>query len=231
MAPTNKTLLGLVVLLVISLLFTYDAYNRKQSESHNLSQVIKEKEAKIDSVKLKNGQVMYEKLRVEMDRDNILESYSDLGDKLHDMGVKNKDLRSALSLAQSTQGSGEGTVDTVTVTVNDTTYIASRINISEPFFNFSATIYDLGRYDYQYSVLDSLTVLNTTQRKNIFSQWEHSVKVVNENPKTIITGVTSITIKEKASRFVVGPSVGYGVTDSGLSWFFGVTATKPIITF
>lgn len=231
---TKRALTATIVILIGVVLILFNAFKREKSRSEQKDQIIYEKEAKIDSVKLKNGQIMYEKVRVEVDRKMILENYSDLGDKLKLADIKNKELQSALSLSQNTSGSGQGRIDTLFVaSPSDTVEVTPeyRLSIDEKYFNFSATIYGSGMYDYLYTVSDSLFIANTTSRKNIFSPIEHTVKVINSNPNTSITGVTSLTVKERVPKLVIGPSIGYGVTSSGLSPFIGVTITKPIIRF
>ena len=225
----NNIIIGAFSLMVIA--FTVNSCVNHKSKSESKTTIISEQNATIEGIELDNNLIAHEKERVEADLNTITESYSFLEDSLKAMGVKAKNLKAALFIAQSTKGHGEGTTNTVTITKNDTTYIASEISITEPYFLFSSTTLPDNSYTYEYDVYDSLSLLNIRSRKNFFHKWENKVRVVNSNPKTTISGITSLTIKEKPKRITIGLMVGYGVTNSGLSPFAGVGISTPIISF
>lgn len=215
------------IIFLILFLFAQRSNHGRSIESKN--QIIEEKNSVIETVQLKNGNVLFEKNRVESDLKSLKEGYSFLEDSLEQMGIKAKHLRSALFLAQQTTGSGEGRIDTVKVVENDTIRIGRQLNVSERFFNFSANIFPNNQFDYQYSIFDSLSIVNTSSRKNIFSPREYKVNVVNSNPRTELTGVTSLTIKEDKYNWIVGIGGGYGLTQSGTGAFIGIVVARPII--
>jgi hypothetical protein len=205
--------------------------SRLKNDVKSRDWIIKEKNASIEKVKLDNGKLAFEKTRAKGDLKSLLNGYNWLEDSLKKMGVKTKDLQSALFIAQRTEGSGIGVIDTVTILESDTVYTIGRILIQEPFFQLSASFYPDQRYKYTYSIFDSLSVLNTTHRKNIFSNYEHTVRVVNANPKTVISGITSLTIREQPYKWSISLTFGYGISSSGLSPFVGLGVSKPLIKF
>ncbi len=195
----------------------------------SLESVVTEQNSEIERITQNNGDVITQKDRAIADRKTLESSYKWLKDSLSEMGLKNKELRSALFLAQRTTGSGEGRIDTVRIEEHDTTIVEGMIGVQERFFSMDLTLYPSGEFIYGYSVYDSLSIVNTTSRKNIFSDWEYKVKVNTANPNTTITGITSLTIKEKKTKFVIGPVVGYGIGKDGLSPYIGIGIVKPII--
>jgi hypothetical protein len=225
----NKSYLGIIALLCLALAVVFSKLQKESARNYNKSSIINEKNSEIDSLILKNDRVAYQKDRAEASLSDLISSYAFLEDSLKALGIKNKDLKDALFLAQSTSGSGVGTVEYIESV--DTLYMNSVIKVNEPFFSFSATIYDNQTFDYMYNISDSLTIVKTSSRKNIFSPVEHKVTVLNANPKTVITGITSLTVKENPKTIVIGVSAGIGFTESGLSPFVGLTVTKPIISF
>ena len=218
------------VILVIALLGISFWQNLEMNDKvESLESVVTEQNSEIERITQKNGDVITQKDRAIADRKTIENSYKWAKDSLNKMGIKNKELRSALFLAQKTTGSGDGRIDTIRIEQHDTTLVEGRIGVQERFFNMDLTLYPSGDFVYGYSVYDSLSIANTTSRKNIFSEWEHKVKVNTANPNTTITGITSLTIKERKSKFVIGPVVGYGIGKDGLSPYFGIGILKPII--
>lgn len=227
-----KRILIIIIVALISLLFIGQCSRSKlRNDVNSRDSIIKEQNASIEQVKLDNGKLAFQKTRAEGDLKSLLNGYNWLEDSLKKLGIKTKDLESALFIAQKTQGSGTGIIDTVTISESDTVYTVGRISIEEPFFQLSASFYPDNRYKYSYSIFDSLSIVNTTHRKNIFSNYEHVVMVVNANPKTIISGITSLTIKEKPYRVAISLTLGYGVSRSGLSPFVGIGVSKPLIKF
>lgn len=223
-----------IITVIISLaVIAFCAYSCEQNSNlaDSRGSVIKEQQATIVKVTLKNDKYGFEKDRAIADRKTLLESYGFLEDSLKAMGIKAKNLESALFISQRTRGSGVGRIDTLTIRENDTVYVVRKLNITEPFFRFSATLYPANTYDYQYDIYDSLSLVNTSSRKNIFKPMQHKITVVNANPKTVITGITSLTIREDSKRIIIGPMVGYGVTNTGLSSFVGIGATWRVISF
>jgi len=227
----SKSYLGIIILLCLTLAIMFSKLQKESASNYNISTIIAEKNSKIDSLILKNGRIAYQKDRAEASLSDLLSSYTFLEDSLKELGIKNKHLKDALFLSQKTSGSGTGTVEYIEVESVDTLYVSSIIKVNEPYFNFSATIHENQTFDYNYSIYDSLTVVKTSSRKNMFSPIEHKVTVLNANPKTVLTGVTSLTVKDNPKTIVIGLSAGIGLTESGLSPFIGITATKPIISF
>ena len=223
----NWPVILVILLLGISLWKNLDMNDQVES----LESVVTEQNSQIEREKLKNGDVITQKDRAIADRKTLEDSYKWLEDSLNEMGIKNKELRSALFLAQSTKGSGEGKIDTVLREVHDTTLVEGSIGVQERFFNLDLTLYPSGEFIYGYSVYDSLSIVNTTSRKNIFSDWEYKVKVNTANPNTTITGLTSLTIKQKKTKWVVGPVIGYGVGKDGFSPYLGIGLMKPVLKF
>lgn len=227
----NKNLILIIIALVALLYIAQCSRSKLQNNVESLDLIIKEQTDSIKTVKLKNGKLTYQKTRAEGNIKSMVRAYRFLEDSLNKMGVEAEDLRTALFLAQRTEGSGTGIIDTVRVLESDTIYTVGRISIEEPFFRLSANFFPDNRYKYSYSIFDSLNVLNTTHRKNIFSPYEHTVVVVNANPKTVISGITSLTIKEQPYRWAISLTLGYGVSISGLSPFVGIGVSKPLIKF
>ena len=219
---------GIILFIAI---FQSVRVSRKEYKNETLGRIIDERNATVERVKLSNGKVISEKVRVTGAFEDLSRGYIYLEDSLKEMGIKKKELESALFLSRQTRGSGTGRIDTILIEDTDTVYIGRQILINKPFFEFSATIYPWNHYKYQYTIKDSLSVVNTIERKNIFSAREYKVKVYNANPETVVTGMTSLTIKERQYKWSVGVMAGYGIGANGLSPFVGVGIMRPLIRF
>ncbi len=227
----NKTLIIIIAVLIILLGWTYIKNGQLKDKVDSKESIIKEQNASIEKIKLKSGAIAFEKTRVEADLQSLKDGYGFLEDSLKQMGIKAKNLESALFISQQTSASGTGKIDTIEINTESEVYKASHLSIVEPFFNFSANIKPSGEYLYQYNIFDSLTVVKTSQRKSIFHAYEHKIRVFNANPKTEITGITSLTIKERPYRWAISVTAGYGITNNGLSPFVGIGVSKPLIRF
>lgn len=227
----KKILITIIVALIALLVIGQCSRSKLKNDVNTRDWIIKEQNSSIERVKLDNGKLAFEKTRAEGDLKSLLNGYNWLEDSLKKLGIKTKNLQSALFIAQRTKGSGTGTIDTVTISESDTVYSVGRISIEERFFQLSASFYPNNRYKYSYSIFDSLNIINTSHRKNIFSNYEHTVRVINANPKTVISGITSLTIKEHPYRLAISLTLGYGISSSGLSPFVGIGVSKPIIRF
>lgn len=227
----NKQNIIIAVIALIAAFFIFRSCDKKNAKIESQASVISEQTAKIITVKVKGDKEAFEKTRAIADLKTLTESYNFLSDTLKAMKIKKKDLESALFLAQSTQGRGEGTVEIVTVTRDNVVVQGQDMAIREPFFTFNAITFPDKTFEYNYEITDSLSIVNTTTRKNIFSPWENNVRVLNANPKTKLKGITSLTVRNKEPVIVIGVSVGYGITPSGFEPFLGITATRPIIKF
>lgn len=227
-----KKILIIIIIALVGLLFIGQCSRSKlENDLKSRDWIIKEKNASIKKVKLKNGSLAFDKIRAEGDLKSLLNGYNWLEDSIKKLGVKNKHLRAALFISQKTIGSGTGRIDTVTITESDTVYQVGLISIQEPFLLFKVQLYPDQQYKYSYSIFDSLSIINTSHRKNIFSNYEHNIRVVNANPKTEISGITSITIKERSYKWSISLTMGYGINSSGLSPFIGIGVSKPLIKF
>lgn len=227
----NKNLIIIIICLIALLVYGQISRMRIKTSNETKDLIIKEQNASIEKVELQNGKLAFDKTRAEGDLKSLLNGYNWLEDSLKKLGIKSKNLESALFIAQKTTGSGIGIIDTVTISESDTVYTVGRISIEEPFFQLSASFYPDNRYKYSYSIFDSLSILNTTHRKNIFSPYEHKVRVINANQKTVLSGVTSLTIKEQSYRWAISINLGYGISKNGLSPYFGIGFSKPLIKF
>lgn len=204
---------------------------KKEYKIETQGQIIDERNAHVERIELDNGKIISEKLRVTGEFKELSRGYTYLKDSLKEMGIKAKEMKTALFLARETKGEGMGKIDTVTISDIDTVYMGHALSIQEPFFSFYATIYPSNEYQYHYSIFDSLSVVNTVERRNIFSAREYKVKVYNSNPKTIVTGMTSLTIKERQYKWVAGPMFGYGVGMNGSSPFVGFGIMRAVVRF
>jgi hypothetical protein len=181
---------------------------------------------------MKSGEIGFEKVRVEADLKSLQESYGFLEDSLKELGVKTKQLSSALFLAQRTQGSGEGRIDTVRIQGEaDTVKVGLKMEIKERYFDFIANIYESGNYDYNYSTYDSLAIVNVTKRPTPFHARVHSVKIVNANPNAKISGITSLTIVEKPRKFHLGPLVSVTHDGERIRPFIGIGMAYSFLSF
>ncbi|GHE64990.1 hypothetical protein [Roseivirga thermotolerans] len=225
----------IVVLLAVSIVFgraTYHLGNRLESQTS----IISEKNAQIDSIQLKNGTLAYEKLTAVADRKSLEEGYSFLKDSLKQMGVKIKTLQNAVFLARQTSNSGSGQIDTVRIVQTlpesvDTVLISRQLNINERFFSFRADLFPDDSFDYRYTFTDSLSILNTATRRNWFAPMEYKVRVVSANHRTNLTGATSLTVREKGTRWSLGAFGGYGWNGQKFTSIVGIGITREIIAF
>ena len=229
----NKERLLYIIILIIVILFWMRSCSNKESRISQQRTVIEEQTSELMLIKVKKDRFAIEKRRAEANLSILKDSYVFLEDSLKAMGIKLKNMQSVVFLAQQTSGNGSGTVRYDTITQTDTLYVSNiatkHLDIDERFFKFRAQLFENDRFNYQYTVYDSLSIVNTTSRKNIFKTWEHNVRVLSANPKTNITGLTSLTVKNKEPFIDIGISVGYGITPAGLQPFLGISATKSII--
>lgn len=222
---------GWIAILCLVIAISVGRCSSQRETIKSKDQIIAEKESKIQEVKLENGKIASDKLRVESDLNTLKKGYSFLEDSLESMGIKAKKMRSALFLAQQTKGKGSGRVDTIQVVRNDTVEIASQLKVREKFFKFDAMIYSSNNFQYEYSFMDSLAIVNVTSRPNIFSKRVHTVRVVNANPDVKISGVTSLSIVEKRDRIHLGASLIVGHDGERLRPFVGVGVSYSFISF
>lgn len=230
---SDRVKLGIGAILVVLCLFLFGRSERYRNQSVALDEVLTEKEADIQALKTWNGHLRYEKEEAVIDKQTAKEHYKaelDSIERWHQ--VKLKSMERALAIAQKTTGSGTVLVDTVTIYVDsDVTQPQGglKFGVQEDFFTFDGLIDHSGSLRYSYTIFDSLSIVNHRKRVGLFRTPENVVSVYNKNPKTTITGITSLTIKEKPPRWVLGVGGGAGYGPGGLGGQIGVYVVKPLL--
>lgn len=230
---SHKAFLGVIVAAIAFVLFFVGRALEHKSDSLVKDQVLEEKLADIQALKTLNGHLRYEKDAAELDKKSAEKYYKAALDSIkewHDVKVKN--LERALAISQETRGEGTGRIDTVEVPVPgypDSVIVASKFGVQETFFTFDGIIYPSGDLSYSYAIFDSLSIVNHRKKVGLFRAPENKVSVYNKNPKTTITGITSITIKERPPKWVIGIGGGFGY-GQGLGPQVGIYVVKPILT-
>ncbi|WP_252948514.1 hypothetical protein [Roseivirga pacifica] len=225
----------ILILLFTTAVFAYKAFNLKQRVVGK-DNIIAEQNATIDSVVLKNGNIAYSQRAAQADLKSLKQGYSFLEDSLRNMGLKVKHLQNAVFLARQTSASGSGKIDTVKIVeqlpgTTDTVLINRQLNISERFFKFKADLFANDTYNYEYTFTDSLSIVNTTSRKNWFAPRVYNVRVVSANPNTRLTGITSLAVKEEGTRWSLSIFGGYGWNGQQFSPTIGIGVSREIIKF
>lgn len=218
----------LIVVLLLAGWFAIQSQNKSESIKSKDS-VIQEKNAKIKIIEQRNGKLVFEKQRAVADKETMSHSYGFLKDSLISLGAKMKQLESATFVATQTTGSGT-TQAKDTVLIHDTLKLdAHQIRVSKPFFTLSGTLYPNNKFDYSYVISDSLALLNTVTRRNVFSKWEYTTRVQSANPDLRVIGLTSLTVKGKESKLDVSLFVGTGFGANGFTpVFIGVGVSRRL---
>lgn len=227
---SHKAFLGVIIAAIAFVLFFVGRSLEHKSDSLVKDQVLEEKLADIEALKTLNGHLRYEKDAAELDKKTAEQYYKAELDSIkewHD--VKVKSLERALAISQETRGEGTVKIDTIEVVVGDSVIVASKFGVQETFFTFDGIIYPSGDLSYSYAIFDSLSIVNHRKKVGLFRAPENKVSVYNKNPKTVITGITSITIKERPPKWVIGIGGGFGY-GQGLGPQVGIYVVKPILT-
>lgn len=219
----------IAIIAFVVIIIMGNLYMNQKSSNQSKSSIIAEKNAEIKAVKLNNNQLAYEKKRAIANAETIKEGYAFLEDSLKALDIKLKEVESALFVVTTSETKGSGEIDTVYIDSLQT--VAGNLRVSKPFFLFDGYLYQDGSFSYTSVVRDSLALVNTVTRKSIFSKWQYNTRVVSANPDLVVTGITSITVKEKGNNFTIGITAGYGIGSGGLTPFVGIGITKPIIKF
>ena len=219
----------IAIIAFVVIIIMGNLYMNQKSSNQSKSSIIAEKNAEIKAVKLSNNQLAYEKKRAIANAETIKEGYAFLEDSLKALDIKLKEVESALFVVTTSETKGSGEIDTVYIDSLQT--VAGNLRVSKPFFLFDGYLYQDGSFSYTSVVRDSLALVNTVTRKSIFSKWQYNTRVVSANPDLVVTGITSITVKEKGNNFTIGITAGYGIGSGGLTPFVGIGITKPIIKF
>ena len=219
----------IAIIAFVVIIIMGNLYMNQKSSNQSKSSIIAEKNAEIKAVKLNNNQLAYEKKRAIANAETIKEGYAFLEDSLKALDIKLKEVESALFVVTTSETKGSGEIDTVYIDPLQT--VAGNLRVSKPFFLFDGYLYQYGSFSYTSVVRDSLALVNTVTRKSIFSKWKYNTRVVSANPDLVVTGITSITVKEKGNNFTIGITAGYGIGSGGLTPFVGIGITKPIIKF
>ena len=219
----------IAIIAFVVIIIMGNLYMNQKSSNQSKSSIIAEKNAEIKAVKLNNNQLAYEKKRAIANAETIKEGYAFLEDSLKALDIKLKEVESALFVVTTSERKGSGEIDTVYIDSLQT--VAGNLRVSKPFFLFDGYLYQDGSFSYTSVVRDSLALVNTVTRKSIFSKWQYNTRVVSANPDLVVTGITSITVKEKGNNFTIGITAGYGIGSGGLTPFVGIGITKPIIKF
>ena len=219
----------IAIIAFVVIIIMGNLYMNQKSSNQSKSSIIAEKNAEIKAVKLNNNQLAYEKKRAIANAETIKEGYAFLEDSLKALDIKLKEVESALFVVTTSETKGSGEIDTVYIDSLQT--VAGNLRVSKPFFLFDGYLYQDGSFSYTSVVRDSLALVNTVTRKSIFSKWQYNTRVVSANPDLVVTGITSITVKEKGTNFTIGITAGYGIGSGGLTPFVGIGITKPIIKF
>lgn len=227
--PTMNIDRLIAIIAFVVIIIMGNLYMNQKSSNQSKSSIIAEKNAEIKAVKLNNNQLAYEKKRAIANAETIKEGYAFLEDSLKALDIKLKEVESALFVVTTSETKGSGEIDTVYIDSLQT--VAGNLRVSKPFFLFDGYLYQDGSFSYTSVVRDSLALVNTVTRKSIFSKWQYNTRVVSANPDLVVTGITSITVKEKGNNFTIGITAGYGIGSGGLTPFVGIGITKPIIKF
>lgn len=70
-------------------------------------------------------------------------------------------------------------------------------------------IYDGLFFTFPYESRDSITLIDS-RKKRLFRPDETTITAISHNPNSRITGLTSLSVKNRARRLGVGPFVGFG---------------------
>jgi len=219
-----------VVALILGSLWLSQC-DRHSTEVGSLKDILTEKDAVIIQVTTRTGHETFQKKALQAKYQKLYSNYGELKKVTNDLGIKNKQLKSYISIQSRTSWSGvaEVRVDTLLITDTDTLTIRDGIKIRDNWFEFDGGYHE-GQFQYTYSYFDSLNIVTAWHRKGLFKPKELKVNVINYNPHTSILGLRSLSLSPKKAVLSIGPSIGYGIGSNGLTWHIGLTIQHPMIT-
>ena len=130
----------------------------------------------------------------------------ELRNQLKDLGIKVKDLKSAIELQAQASGSGQAQLIRVSDTLDtyefaDTTGKHLKINGKVDVFN--------GLMDYNYTYNANYKIYSYDYKKNLFKRPELRLKIVSDDPSNTIKAKT-FTIKPPREVVSIGVGIGAG---------------------
>lgn len=225
----TKTIL-IIIFVALALLFGQQAL--RKSELLKQQQLItKKKESQVELWEDRYGRSHAKRMAAEADRFLIKDSYKKEIDSLEkNFDVKLKNLQSATNVVTKT------VIKVDSIPFTDTVYID---NILYRKFEWQDDpwVYLYGRANDSFVSVDSLIVNDSVSlvlsytKKNLFSRRELSVQALSGNPYTRIKDIRSISVKGKSEgRWIIGPSVGV-TYDGSVKPYVGVGLTFRLISF
>lgn len=194
-------------------------------------------EAQQDTVRIwrnKYGKARAEKKSVLASKQALRSYYRSRFDSLEkQMDIKMKHMRSLIGVGSVTERRILATVATVPIYMRDTVTVKDAVYFNAEAFHFQdkwLTIDGLlinKRLDLVYTHRDSINLVTSWKRKNIFHRRALTIDAVSYNPFSTITGLDHMEVSIRPRRFGIGPYVG--ISPSG--WSVGVSIHYSIIQF
>lgn len=221
-----KILLAAFLLVVGALLYVVI---KKESQINGLTSVINEKTAKIEYYENKLGETVASKVVAEADLQTLKESYADAMDSIKQrFNVKLRNVVAAASIKVTVR-------DTLVVDKTDTLMVEGQrvrqYNYSDKWVAFQLNDPLVSPPTLYFEYFEQYDIVAHRKSRGLFKRKELYVDVVTASPYASVTGIRSFKVEKDKSRWGIGFSAGYGISNSGLSPYLGIGATYTLLRF
>jgi len=206
MTTLEKTLSGILLILIIGLIVLYVMYDSKDNQLISANAVLSEKEATIREFRTADGKTVTEKPAAEISRDD-LKHYPDIVKDMKSMQVEIKRLNSIITAGFNATGKGEVIIVRDTITQNSP--VSDSVQVNDGYLQLKGGI-NSNRFGYSYQYQDSLTFALSWKKKWLFGKETLYGTGSLSNPNAKILNQTAIKIQgARDKRFVISAGVSY----------------------
>jgi hypothetical protein len=223
----NRAMLMLIVVVLYALFATKGCINNQQRASE-LTEAIKDKEAKITYWTDKAGKEHAVAHQVQGSLETVKTIYQGKLDSItKELGIKEKQITEYIEIAKTTAGKFHTKVDTFYTyikvpvpgdSLNKDSMLVKiqdylKASYKDKWLTFEGKIKD-GNFDAKYSIHDSLRIVGYWKRKGFLhlGRKDYFLDISSENPNTYIDNIKDFKItSDKPRRIGLGFIGGYGI--------------------
>jgi hypothetical protein len=227
---SDNRLLLVIALFILVLLTAVRGCIKEKQNANQLSEAIKDRDAKVSYWKDENGKLHAQVQQVQASKDQIEVLYKNKLDSVsHELNIKPKQITDYTEVTKKTSGNFTTKVDTVwkiETVKGDSIKVVEYVgmNYTDKWIDFHGKLKD-NSFTASYSIKDSISIVGYWKRTGFLGlgKKDYVVDISSANPNTSITNAKNFKVTSSVTTPIgVGFIGGYGWNGQKFSPFIGV---------